>query len=99
MTRVNSLGLECFKDPREDWIMPRWSVLNRRTVRARGRLIVVACIVHGLLGHIAVRRAVIRHQGVVGVVANALPRDANLEKTSFETTTYNIMLTTYLTDP
>ena len=41
---------------------------------------VVARIVYGLLGHIAVERAVIRHQGIVRVIGGALSRDTNLER-------------------
>ena len=75
----NSLGLESCKDPREDRIMPRRSVFKRRVVRVRGRK-VVARIVYGLLGHIAVERTVIRHQGIVRVIGGALSRDTNLER-------------------
>ena len=41
---------------------------------------VVVRIVYGFLGHIAVERAVIRHQRVVRVIGGALSRDTNLER-------------------
>ena len=76
---VNSLHLKGFEDPREDRIMPSWSVFDGRVIRARVRL-AYAWVIHSLLGHVAVERAVIRYQRVIGVIGETIPRHANLER-------------------